>query len=300
MTVVESPTTAFAVTSLVKNYSDFRLGPINLELPAGRVLALIGPNGAGKTTLLNCMVGLSRPDAGSVAILGAVTHPELTGWKQTIGYVGGQSGFYQRWSGRANLDFLGGFYHNWDAARCAGLAERLDLPLGKPVRELSAGNRAKLALVAALGHQPGLLLLDEPFSGLDPLVRSEVHDILRQYLEDGMPAIMYSTHILSDVSRLADEMAFIVNGLVVLRAPTADLSGSWRRITFRSDTPLSEIPAARDLRREGNEYRLLTSDEAATRARLTELGASALTVTRLTLEEIAVEIMKGSGHVASA
>lgn len=300
MTAANTSTTAFSVADLVKTYPGFQLGPVNLELIAGQVLALVGANGAGKTTLLNCMVGLCRADTGSVQIFGTKNRPDTTNWKQTIGYVGERSGFYQKWTGQANLDFLGGFYTHWSPAKCTDLANRLNLPLNKPVKDLSTGNRAKLALVAALGHTPQLLLLDEPFSGLDPLVRAEVHDILWQYLEDGMPAIMYSTHILSDVSRLADEMAFIGDGQVLLRAPTCDLSESWRRISFRSETPVDTLPAAFNLQRNGNDYKLLSSDAATTQARLNELAAQDIIVTRLTLEEIAVQIMRGSNHVASA
>ena len=294
-----SESLAFDVRGLNKVYPSFQLGPLDLQLPSGRVLALVGPNGAGKTTLLNCMIGLCRGDRGQVEIFGERNDPNETRWKHSVGYVGERHGFYQAWTGQANLDFLAGFYPSWSMELCLGLAQQLDLPLDKPVRDLSKGNSAKLALLAALGHGPRLLLLDEPFSSLDPLVRASVHDILWQFLDDGMPAIMYSTHILSDVSRLADEIVFIANGQVQLRTDTSELTDSWRRISFRSPSLIDDVASTFDLRREGEAYWLLSTDGDTTRKSLEGFGITDVEVTRLSLEEIAVEIMRGGNDVAS-
>ncbi len=299
MTATQESAAAFSVRGLTKAYPGFELGPVEMALDPGAVLAFVGPNGAGKTTLLNCMVGLCRADAGSVEVLGMENRPAATDWKQVLGYVGEHHGFYAGWSGQDNLDFLSGFYPRWNMERCRRLAARLDLPLDKQVRVLSNGNRAKLALVAALGHGPALLLLDEPFNGLDPVVRADVHDVLWQYLEDGMPAIMYSTHILSDIQRLADEIAFLRDGRLVLRAGTDALADSWRRISFRFDGGIEGIPAAHDARREGTSFRVLSSDGEVTATWLRERGADDIETTRLALEEIAVEILKGKERVAT-
>jgi len=223
-------TAAFSVRDLVKTYPDFQLGPLNLDLEPGTVLGFIGPNGSGKTTTMHCLVGLIKANRGTIQICGQPAHPAEPNWKMDIGYVGEEHAFYEVWSGEKNLQFLSQFYPAWSAEKAESLAKRFNLPLMKPVKQLSKGNRAKLALVAALAQSPRLLLLDEPTSGLDPVVRSEFLDALFEYMESGENAIFYSTHILSDISRLADELAFLDNGTLKLRQAKENLTEQWCRI----------------------------------------------------------------------
>jgi ABC-2 type transport system ATP-binding protein len=276
------------------------LGPLDLDLQPGAVLAFIGPNGAGKTTTLNCMVGLSRQDRGSIEIYGRPNRPDRVEWKHSVGYVGEHKGFYQNWTAAANLRFLSRFYPQWNPSRVDDLARRLALPLSKRVGALSSGNRAKLAVVAALGHGPGLLLLDEPFTGLDPVVRSEVIDVLWEYLGDGTTAIMYSTHILSDINRLADELGFLVDGRLILRRAKDQLADSWRRISFRTTTRLGDVPATFDHMVEGEQHRLTSWDFESSLKTIRSHGIADLQLARMSIEEIAVEIMKGHTDVATA
>jgi ABC-2 type transport system ATP-binding protein len=169
---------AARLDGLTKRYPGFQLGPIDLTLEPGTVLALVGPNGAGKTTTLNCMAGLVVPEEGGAEVFGLPVHPSRVEYRRDVGYVGEESGFFQRWTARRNLDYLATLQPDWSRDRAGRLAERLALPLDKPVTKLSRGNRTKLALIAALAHRPRLLLLDEPTSGLDPVVRAEVLDVL--------------------------------------------------------------------------------------------------------------------------
>jgi ABC-2 type transport system ATP-binding protein len=183
----------------------------------------------------------------------------------------------------------------------ADLAKRFNVPLQKKAKELSGGNRVKLALIAALAHAPKLLLLDEPTSGLDPVVRAEVLDVLFEVVESGERAIFYSTHILSDINRLADELAFLDNGKILQRTAKDDLTERWRKISFRHHgNSIHELTAMVQHRREGNEYQIISSDFETTLQHLQQLGAENVEAHRMTIDEIAVQILKGGQHVANS
>ena len=283
---------ALEIAGMVKSYPDFQLGPLQLDLDAGMVLGYIGPNGAGKTTTMHCLTGLVKADSGSMRIFGRQNRPTLTDWKLDIGYVGDVHVFYERWSAAKNLKFLSKFYPNWSDTLTAKLAERFQLPLNKKAKELSTGNRVKLSLVAALSHSPKLLLLDEPTAGLDPVVRAEVLDTLFEILEDGERAIFYSTHILSDISRLADELAFLVDGRITLRSTKDDLVEKWRRISFKIDRN-DKVKATVEHKREGMDHQVVSRDFLDTIAHLRNIGATDIHDSRMTIDEIAVYILKG-------
>lgn len=283
---------------LEKRYPGFTLGPLDFELAPGTVVGLVGPNGAGKTTTLHCAAGLVNPEQGIVEIFGQINRPGDTAWKQDVGFVGEDQGFYRRWSAERNLRAISRFRPGWSTERVGSLVDRFELPLTTRFMDLSKGNRTKLALIAALAHGPRLLLLDEPTSGLDPLVRSEVLDVLWEILEDGDATILYSTHILSDISRLADELIFLHEGQVLQRSAKEDLSESWRRISFRLDQDEDLIlQGAVEHRHEQREHQVITSDHGSTLRQLSELGAENIQESRMTIDEIAVEILRGTHHV---
>jgi ABC-2 type transport system ATP-binding protein len=293
-------TQAFSLIDLVKTYPGFSLGPLSIDVASGTVLGYVGPNASGKTTTFHCMTGLVRPKSGKVEIFGRAASPGSTAWKLDVGYVGDLHTFYEGWTGERNLAFRSRFYPNWSQARATDLAKRFALPLDRKAKTLSTGNRVKLSLVSALAHSPRLLLLDEPTAGLDPVVRREVLDTLFEVLEDGERSIFYATHILSDISRLADEIAFLRNGKIMQRSRKDDLLEKWRRISFRSaraDLPIEAV-VAHD--QEGNQHRVVSFDGAATLRRLAAAGVDGLEETRMTVEDIAVEILKGGDDVANS
>jgi ABC-2 type transport system ATP-binding protein len=292
------PEAAARLSGLVKRFPGFQLGPVDLVLDPGTVLALVGPNGAGKTTTLNCMAGLLVPDEGSAEIFGAPVHPSRVEYRREVGYVGEESGFFQRWTAGRNLDYIVNLQPGWSKDRARRLSERIALPLDTPVNKLSRGNKTKLALVAALGYGPRLLLLDEPTSGLDPVARSEVLDVLWEITEDGEHAVLYSTHVLSDISRLADELAFLRDGQLVLRTGRDELGEHWRRVSFRLHDDSLELPGVVDHRRVRTEHQVITNDAEATLQQLGRIGAEAVEVSRMSIDEIAVQILKEGHHVA--
>jgi len=288
---------AFTYTNMIKTFPDFKLGPLNFDLESGTVLGFVGPNGAGKTTTIHCLVGLLRADSGEMTVFGRANNLNKPEWKLDIGYVGEIHVFYERWNGHQNLNFLSQFYPNWSKERASALARRFNLPLDKRAKDLSTGNRVKLSLVAALAHSPRLLLLDEPTSGIDPVVRAEVLDVLFEILETGDRAIFYATHVLPEISRLADELAFIDHGQVWFRTPKEDLTEKWRKIYFtlaRDDVRLAAIVHHE---REGDRHQVVCSDCASILVQLKELGAENIQENPMSIEEIAVQILKGGRNV---
>lgn len=290
---------AFAYKSVIKTFPDFKLGPLDFDLEPGTVLGFVGPNGAGKTTAIQCLTGLLRVDSGEMTVFGQPNDLTKPTWKLDVGYVGDVHVFYERWTGQRNLDFLSQFYPNWSRERALELAKRFSLPLDKRAKDLSTGNRVKLSLVAALAHSPRLLLLDEPTSGIDPVVRTEVLDVLFEILETGDRAIFYATHILPEISRLADELAFIDNGQVWFRAPKEDLTEKWRKVYFTLAKDDFTLKAVFSHEREGERHQIVCSDFESTLQQLKELGARGIRENPMSIEEIAIQILKGGRNVAA-
>jgi ABC-2 type transport system ATP-binding protein len=288
---------AFQYRNVIKTFQDFQLGPIDLELEPGKVLGLVGPNGAGKTTFIQCLVGLLRADAGDMSVFGRPNDLNRPEWKLDIGYVGDIHVFWERWTAAKNLQVYSQFYPNWSHQKASALAKRFQLPLERKARDLSTGNRAKLSLIMALSHLPKLLLLDEPTSGLDPVVRAEVSDVLFEALEAEDQTILYATHILPEINRLVDDLAFIDNGQIHLRIPKEDLIDRWRKISFRYAA--EDIPCKSVVRHchEGNEHQIISSDFPVIVDQLKELGAENIQDLHMSIEEITVQILKGGKNV---
>jgi ABC-2 type transport system ATP-binding protein len=291
-------TKAMSIQDLVKRYPGFQLGPLSLELEPGTVLGYIGPNASGKTTTFHCITGLERSDGGKVEFFEKENDPERPEWKYDIGYVGDRHAFFEGWSGEKNLAFRAQFYPTWSDELARDLARRFNLPLDKKAKDLSTGNRVKLSLVSALAHSPRLLLLDEPTTGLDPVVRKEVLDALFEVLESGERSILYATHILPDISRIADELAFLIDGKLMLRCPKDDLLDKWRRVSFRATGSVPTLKAAVEHLTEKNEHQVISANVDVTLEQLRSIGVEGIQETRMTIDEIAVEILKGGGHVA--
>jgi ABC-2 type transport system ATP-binding protein len=284
---------AFDCRGLVKTYPEFQLGPLDLDLEPGTVLGYVGPNGSGKTTTMHCLVGLVRPDGGAVEVFGSPNDLDRPAWKLDVGYLGEVHSFYENWTVEANLRLRSRFYPSWSESRATELTTRLQLPPRRKAKELSTGDRVKLALVQALAHSPRLLLLDEPTAGLDPVVRAELLDVLFEAVSGGETAIFYSTHILSDIGRLADELAFLDRGRLKLRRAKEDLTDQWARISFRRPGNDLVLEAVVHHRHEGLHHVVISSDRAATLRQLGELGAEDVAEQRMSIDEIAVQILRG-------
>jgi len=207
----------------------FTLGPMDLTLQPGEVLGVMGPNGAGKTTLLRLIWGFLRPDQGSVSVFGVQPHLNQASVRLRAGYLAESPHFYGWMTARRHLKFVSEFYEGWNAAAADGLMERFGIDPDKRIQQLSRGNRIKLGLVAATGHNPRLLLLDEPTAGLDPLVRRDILGFLRSLSKDCGAGIVLSSHISDDLDRIADAVLMLNQGRVLEYAPAAALIKSYGR-----------------------------------------------------------------------
>ncbi|MFC1574497.1 ABC transporter ATP-binding protein [Gemmatimonadota bacterium] len=221
------------VQALRKCYRQFTLNSIDLEVQAGSILGIIGPNGAGKTTLVRLIMNQIKPDGGTVHVFDFDHKDSEKEIKNRIGYVGEEQFFYRKrtvdWTGR----FVGGFFRDWDQARFVSLLEEFNISGSKKTGELSKGMKTKLALAIALSHGADLLILDEPTSGLDPIVRREVLDHLQEVARDEDKTVVLSSHISDDLSRIADHLAFLNDGEIILRGDKDDILSQWKRIHFR-------------------------------------------------------------------
>ena len=241
---------------------------------------------------MHCLTGLAKANHGSMKIFGKEIKPDKANWKFDIGYVGDAQVFFENWPAEKNLKLLRKFYPNWSDRLVNNLVDRFRLPLETRAKNLSSGNRVKLSLISALAHLPKLLLLDEPTSGLDPVVRKEVMDTLFETLEDGDRAIFYSIHILSDINRIADELAFLVDGQLISRNYKDDLTENWRKFSFQLNQDNLEIDSIISHIQNKDEYQVISRDYQATLNHLQTIGAQNILYTRLGIEEIALEIMK--------
>jgi beta-exotoxin I transport system ATP-binding protein len=243
--------------SLTKYYGRvLALNGLSLEIRAGEVMGFLGPNGAGKTTTLRLLMGYLRPTAGSATVHGLDTWRDSVAVHARTGYLPGDLRLWPRMSARAIAEHLARLRGGGPDPGIADLAKRLDVDLGRPVGELSKGNRQKVGVLLALLGDPELLLLDEPTSGLDPLVQQEFHRMLRERADAGA-AILLSSHILSEVERVADRVAIIRSGRLLMLESLAGLREKARHtveVRFGSAPPpdaFADVPGITDVRLDG-------------------------------------------------
>lgn len=198
----------------------FEVGDVSFEIPRGAVVGLVGPNGAGKTTVIRSLLGLLTPDAGRIEVLGRPAGSSEALSK--TGVVLDQPTAASDWRVRSLGRRLSPFYQDWDERLFTENLDRLEVPRGQRVDELSRGQGVKLSLACALAQRPELLILDEPSSGLDPASRREVGDVIRQFMVDPRHAVLFSTHITTDLDDLADELIVLVDGRIAHRGPLLD------------------------------------------------------------------------------
>ena len=223
-------TNCIEIKGLCKSYGDFALKNIDLTLPGGSILGLIGENGAGKTTTIKCILNLIHRDAGEITLLGYDNIREERLAKQDIGLVLDECFFHDTLRPLDVGRVLAPAYKNWDQALFRDYLDKFSLPEKKLIKDFSRGMKMKLSLSAALAHRPKLLILDEATAGLDPVVRDEILDEFLGFISDEDHAILMSSHITSDLEKVADYIAYIHQGQVVLSAAKDAILDSYGRV----------------------------------------------------------------------
>jgi ABC-2 type transport system ATP-binding protein len=238
-------TLAIEIEGLTKSYGPVQaLRGVNLDVKRGEILGFLGPNGAGKTTTIRCLLDLIRPQAGRMRVLGLDPARDPVAVRSRVGYLPGELSLEGNLTVKGILRYfndLRGRKNDWSHVH--RLAERLDLDLGIPVKNLSKGNKQKTGLIQALMSRPELLLLDEPTSGLDPLMQQEVYRLLREAQNDGA-TVFFSSHVISEVEAIAGRVAIIRKGVIVEEAEPGrliDMSLRRFRVRFREAVNLERL-----------------------------------------------------------
>ena len=203
---------------------------VNLAVREGEIYGFLGVNGAGKTTTIRMLMGITKPDGGTIELLGQRTRRTNLAQKRAIGYVSQEQTFYPWMTCRMLGRFVGGFYPTWDAAEFDRLLRALDMPPDRKASQLSGGMRVKLALALALAPRPALLILDEPTSGLDPVARREFLDLIQRQAHDHHRTTFFSSHLVGEVERVAHRIGIIHHGRMLFEGDLGSLRASVRSL----------------------------------------------------------------------
>ena len=242
---------ALEIKGLCKQYTGFALENVSFSLPRGAVMGFIGENGAGKTTTIKAVLNLIRRDAGEIRVLGMDNIRDERAVKERIGVVLEDGCFLNTMNARQVDTLMGKAYQNWNPEQFFGFIRRFGIDENKKIKDYSKGMRMKISIAAALSHGAELLLMDEPTSGLDPVVRDEVLDLFYDFMQDEGHAILLSSHITSDLEKIADYITFIHGGRVALSGPRDELRDTYGVLRCTADQLAALEPQAVRAKRMG-------------------------------------------------
>ncbi len=297
-----SSTFAIELQSLSKRYRrKIAVDNLSLQIPRGSICGFLGPNGAGKTSTIKMILGLLPPTHGQVHVLGLDPFRHGMEVRQRVGYVPDLHHIYKWMSIRQVFKFVAGIYRNWSHAECTRISALLGLPWNRKVKELSRGEMAKLALCIALSHNPEILILDEPTTGLDPLVRQEFLDAVVHLLPEQGRTVFFSTHILSDVDRVADRIIVLDQGKVLAHGSIDELRSRYTKVSLLFPTAPPRdlvIPGALRVHKGVREWVAIFPGSASENGHLRSIsqtvGASDCVTHPMTAEDIFMELFATS------
>ena len=279
---------AIKLSHINKSFGDFAIRDLNLTVPSGTICGLVGENGAGKSTTIRLLMGVLRPDSGTASVLGAdVSSPEFRDVKEDVGVVLDEAYFPESLNAVQVGKIMAATYRRWDQRLYDSYLKHFDLPEKKQFKDFSRGMRMKLAIAVALSHQPKLLVLDEATAGLDPIVRDEVLDIFNEFTREEDHSILISSHILSDLEKLCDYIAFIHKGDLLFceeKDQLLEQYGIFEDSRENLDCLQPEAIVAREESRYGGVRALVKRDLAPTGFRLE----------KPTVEDVVLFLVKGA------
>ena len=278
---------AIELSHIEKHFTGFSLQDLSLTVPSGSICGLVGENGAGKSTTIRILMGALAPDGGSARVLGAdPASPAFIQVKEDIGVVLDEAYFPETLNALQVGKILASTYRRWDRDAYGGYLERFDLPGKRPFKDYSRGMKMKLAIAAALSHQPRLLVLDEATGGLDPMVRDQVLELFYEFTRQEDHSILISSHIVSDLEKLCDYIAFLHRGRLLFcreKDRLVEEYGVFTGTAEQADSLLPEAVIGREDRGYGGVRALVRRD----------LAPETLALERPTLEEVILFTVKG-------
>lgn len=232
------------VKNLSKHYKAFELQNINFTLPKGYIMGYVGPNGSGKSTTLNLITNICKCTEGEIRINGISCEEDAVAYKEQIGYIGDEFYFPNNFKVKNIRRVLQNFYPTFSAKKFDGFLQRWNLPEKKPIKDFSRGMKVMLMFASVLSRDTKLMVLDEATNGLDPVMRTEILQLLQEYVMDGERSVIFSTHILSDLEQIADYIYFIHQGRTVLYDAKDELIESYLLVKGEKSAVSSELEKA--------------------------------------------------------
>lgn len=279
---------AIELSHINKRFGSFAIRDLSLAVPQGTICGLVGENGAGKSTTIRLLMGALRPDSGAASVLGTdVSAPAFRAVKEDIGVVMDEAYFPEVLSARQVGRVMAKTYRRWNDQTYQDFLRRFDLPEKKQFKDYSRGMRMKLAIAVALSHDPKLLVLDEATAGLDPIVRDEVLELFNDFTRSEDHSILISSHILSDLEKLCDYIAFLHQGQLLFCAEKDALLEEYALFTGTADQAESLDPEA-VVGRENSAYGAVKCLVKRDRVPAT------LTLERPTVEDVILFMVKGA------
>ena len=290
---------AIEATDVWKRYDDVEaLRGLSLQVPAGSICGFLGRNGAGKTTTIKVLLGMARPTKGSARVLGVASDDPVAGAavRERIGFVSDEKDLYDYMTVGEIIDFTRPFFRGWRNDLEQKYLSTFELQRHRNIKELSRGTRTKLALLLVLCRGAELLILDEPTAGLDPAMAEDVLQALVGHVAGEQMTIFFSSHQLSEIDQIADHVAIIDRGRLVLSGALDDIRDRYQRVqlVFAGESPQAQFRAAGTVRvqRQGRVMTVLTSDRDALIAEAKALGPSSIDWSPVTLKEIFLESVR--------
>jgi len=275
---------AIEIKNLNKNYQDFQLKDVSFKVPKGSIVGFIGENGAGKTTTIKAILNLVKRDGGTIEMLGMDTLKDEKKIKASVGVVMDGCNFHDNLKTGDISKMLGSIYKNWNQKLYQQYLKKFKLPENKIIKEFSRGMKMKLQIAVALSHEPELLILDEATSGLDPIVREEILDVFMEFIQDEEHSILISSHITSDLDKIADYIVFIHQGEILLDQEKENLL-SKMGVLKCGEEDFRKLEGDEYIRYRKNQFsfEVLVNDKVAIRKKYPEAVVDGVTIEQIML-----------------